>query len=112
MPEAAGFGFGNATTSRMVRRGVLLSDLVYSLSGLIGRHIIDQTGLTGTYSFVLEWSKEQPSAAPGVPTSNLPPDPSPAIAHALREQLGLNLETGKAPVEVFVIERAEKPSVN
>jgi uncharacterized protein (TIGR03435 family) len=115
LPESEGYGFGNGTTTRLVRRNLPLSNLVFSLSGLMGHHILDHTGLTGTYSFVLQWPKDQPAAAaPGAPDVPAVPltDPSAAIAEALRGQLGLNLESGKAPVDVVVIERVEKPSAN
>ncbi len=113
LPEGTPGGYGNATTSRMVRKSVPISDLVYSLSGLLQRHIDDQTGLTGHYSFVLEWSKDSTDAAnpSGIPAASLN-DPSAAIARAMREQLGLDLHPGKGLVDSFVIERAEKPSAN
>jgi uncharacterized protein (TIGR03435 family) len=72
---------------------------------LIGRHILDKTGLTGKYSFVLQWSKEQAEGG-GMA------DPSNAIAEALREQLGLKLDAAKAPVAVVTIEKAERPAGN
>jgi uncharacterized protein (TIGR03435 family) len=41
------------------------------------------------------------------------PDPlGPTLFTALQEQLGLKLESGKGPVEMFAIERVEKPSAN
>lgn len=105
LPDSAGQGFGNATTSRIVRRGVPLSDLTYSLSGLLEQHVVDRTGLTGTYSFALEWQKEQqPNGMMGATAG--------AVSAALRDQLGLNMESGKALVDMIVIERAEKPSAN
>lgn len=105
LPASAGEGFGNAKISRLVRRGAPLSDLAYSLSGLMGQHVIDRTGLTGSYSFVLEWQKEeQPSGMLGATPG--------ALAPALRDQLGLNLESGKDAIPVIGIERAEKPVDN
>ncbi len=102
LPASAGAGFGHPTTSRVVRRRVPLSDLVYSLSGLLEWHIVNRTGLTGTYSLVLEWPKEQlPNGMMGATTG--------AVGAALRDQLGLNLESGKDAVETIVMERAEKP---
>ncbi|HWB95086.1 MAG TPA: TIGR03435 family protein, partial [Bryobacteraceae bacterium] len=52
-------------------------------------------------------------ALPGAPAPQLPADNSgPSLFTALQEQLGLKLEAAKAPVEIFFIDHAEKPSGN
>ena len=96
-----------------------LGMLALNLSNELGRRVIDKTGLTGKYDFELKWTPEagQPSAVPpGSPTpwAELPPpDPNgTSVLTALPEQLGLRLESQKGPVEVFLIESAEKPSAN
>jgi uncharacterized protein (TIGR03435 family) len=75
------------------------------------RPVIDKTGLTQVYDFTLKFMPELP---PGVSVDALPPELQnrPAIQDALREQLGLRLESGKGPVENYVIEHVEKPSEN
>jgi bla regulator protein blaR1 len=96
---------GQATTMGM---------LALNLSNVLGRRVIDQTGLTGKYSFELKWAFDQPAAAP-LPGSELPASVDsngPSIFTALPEQLGLRLESQKGPVEILVISRAEKPSEN
>jgi uncharacterized protein (TIGR03435 family) len=73
------------------------------------RIVVNETGLTGNYDFVLRGvsmgSELEMKRDPGqeAPTS---------IFTALQEQLGLKLESRKAPVEVVVIEQAERPSPN
>ncbi len=71
----------------------------------------DATGLTGKYDFKLEWVPDegQPNSGGEVPPPNAE---GPAIFSAIREQLGLKLEARKGPVEVLVIDRAEKPGGN
>jgi uncharacterized protein (TIGR03435 family) len=64
---------------------------------------------------VLEWTPDESQAvriAPGAPPA--PPSDSapPSIFAALQEQLGLKLESQKGPVEIFVIDRVERPSEN
>ncbi|MBZ5632250.1 MAG: TIGR03435 family protein [Acidobacteriia bacterium] len=91
--------------------------LAQVLSGLMGRPVVDKTGLTGKYDFVLEWTPDagadaraqgfgdgitEPAPAPGGPT----------IFTALQEQLGLRLDSQKGPVPNIVIDRVEKPSEN
>lgn len=66
-----------------------------------GRPVVDMTGLKGAYDMTLDWS---PEAAPN-------PE-KPSLFTAVTEQLGLRLEAQKAPVEILVIDHAEKPSEN
>ena len=85
--------------------------LALNLSNELSRRVIDKTGLTGKYDFELKWTPETPSA----PTAEVPPAPdpnAPSVFTALPEQLGLRLESQRGPVEVFIIDRAEKPSAN
>jgi uncharacterized protein (TIGR03435 family) len=77
-----------------------------------GRPIEDATGLEGTFDFTLEWTPDvaappRPPEAPPAP----PVDPNgSSFVTALREQLGLKLEPRASPIEVVVIDRAERPS--
>ena len=77
------------------------------LSGASGRPVVDETGLKGNYDFDLKYTPDQPGAAG-------PPDPPifPDLFTALREQLGLRLESHKGPVDFFVIDHVERPSAN
>lgn len=79
--------------------------LQLSNSGGLGREVIDHTALTGTYDFTLYWASGNDGNA--TPDSN-----EPGLVTALREQLGLKLEPQRAPVEILVIDHAEKPSAN
>ena len=113
--EASGLiRMGRGTlTGRATRLGML----ALNLSNELGRRVIDKTGLTGKYSFELKWTPIQPSAASlgPPPGAELPPPADsngPSIFTALPEQLGLRLESQKGPVEILVIDRAEKPSEN
>jgi uncharacterized protein (TIGR03435 family) len=73
---------------------------------------VDRTGLKGTYDIALRWTPEEGQAflAPAEPRSV--DDLAPSIFTAVQEQLGLRLESQRGPVEVLVIDRAEKPSEN
>jgi uncharacterized protein (TIGR03435 family) len=75
------------------------------LSGILGSPVVDMTGIKGVFDVTLEWAPDE-GAAPAAPTSG------PSIFTALQEQLGLRLEKQKAPVEMIVIDRIEKPSEN
>lgn len=84
----------------------------------LDRPIVDQTGLTGNFSFALKWTPgfDQPRPMPGPSPGAEPPPPSdasgPSIFTAIQEQLGLKLESTKGPVEALEIVHIEKPSEN
>lgn len=86
-----------------------MSDLVMILENLERVPVLDKTGLTGKYSFMLEFSRDPATLPPGEP----PLDPArPSIFTALQEQLGLKMVSIKAPLETIVIDHIEKPSQN
>ena len=87
--------------ARMTDRKTTMTQFAGFLSVYADRPIVDKTGLTGFYDFTLEWSLNdaQDSAAPSIFT-------------AVQEQLGLKLESSRAPVEVLVIDHADRPSEN
>jgi uncharacterized protein (TIGR03435 family) len=92
--------------------------LAWNLSRLVGRPVIDETGLTKNYDFKLQFTPEPPPGAAGRSggdglAANPPPVATgPDLFTALREQLGLRLETRKGPVEVMVIDHIDRPSPN
>lgn len=98
---------------------VTMTDVAHMLSTQVGRTVIDKTGLTGTYNFILEYAPEVETtiaAKEGVSEtaksdSALTPE-APAIFTALQEQLGLRLESTNGPVEILVVDRVERPSPN
>jgi len=90
-------------------RRMSMAQLANSLSGIVGPPVIDKTGYAAHFDFQLEFSREltvQANAATPTDTSE------PSIFTALQEQLGMKLEANKGPVEVLVIDRAERASAN
>jgi uncharacterized protein (TIGR03435 family) len=83
----------------------LLSALTKPLSTIVGRPVVDKTGLTQSFDLTLEWTPDLGGA--GNANTELP-----SIFTALQEQLGLKLEAAKQATEVLVVERAEKASEN
>jgi uncharacterized protein (TIGR03435 family) len=83
-----------------------LSALTKPLSRIVGRPVVDKTGLTQYFDLTLEWALDLARAGANT-DSNLP-----SIFTALQEQLGLKLEAAKEPTETLVVERAGKPSEN
>jgi len=99
--------------------GVTMARLTEVLGMVVGRPVVDKTGLAGTYDVMLDFSRE--GMGPG-PKGPAPPegggkateapgdsnDSGPGIFTALQEQLGLKLESRKGPVDLLVVESVEK----
>jgi bla regulator protein blaR1 len=77
-----------------------------------GRTLVDKTGLHGNYSFTLQWTSEILAAAARQTAHNASESSGPSLFTALQEQLGLKLESTKAPLDTIVIEHIEQPSQN
>jgi uncharacterized protein (TIGR03435 family) len=88
-------------------KGVELSNFVRLLGELTSRLVIDKTGLSGFYDLDLHWTPDT-AATPGAP--QVTPGEGVSLFAAMQEQLGLKLEAKRAPVEVLVIDSAERPT--
>ncbi|MFZ0819194.1 MAG: TIGR03435 family protein [Candidatus Acidiferrales bacterium] len=89
--------------------------LTESLTQILGRTVLDKTGLRDFYDVTLQWAISDSGQAPVVDSGGGAPSSEPAgptIFIAIQEQLGLKLESGKGPVEIIVIDHVEKPSGN
>jgi uncharacterized protein (TIGR03435 family) len=97
--------------------GIPMNPVSHELSQQVGRTVLDRTGLTGKYDFTLDWEPDDPApmagnAQGGQPGAPPPDSGSPSLFTAVQEQLGLKLESQKAPVSVTVIDHIEGPSPN
>jgi uncharacterized protein (TIGR03435 family) len=101
-------GRGGATLT--YRAGnITMTALAGALRTYVGREVVDRTGLSGEYDFDLKFSAPPTAGQPdtGIPVAPL--DDAASIFTALQEQLGLKLESTRGPVELMVIDSAEKP---
>ena len=86
------------------------------MSTTVQRIVVDRTGLSGTFDAELRFTPERiPDFGPGDPVALVPGvqpiDPNGAsIFTAVQEQLGLKLDSQRGPVDVLVIDRAERPT--
>jgi uncharacterized protein (TIGR03435 family) len=73
--------------------------------------VVDKTGLAGTYDFKLSF---RPQLPPDASTAGMSPELEnlPSIFDAVKDQLDIELVPQKGPVEILVIDHAEKPSEN
>ena len=84
--------------------------LATGLARLLRTPVVDMTGAKGVYSFTLEYAPESTRLPNPV---DAPQDSSgPSIYTVLHQQLGLKLESRKAPVDMLIIDKAEKPTDN
>ncbi len=74
--------------------------------------VVDKTGLTGSYDFRLEFTPERTGQSAGDGHEPAAHVDGPSLFTALREQLGLELNRRKTPVELLVIEHIEGPADN
>jgi uncharacterized protein (TIGR03435 family) len=92
--------------------GAPISTAVTPLSRVLGRPVLDKTGLTKNFDIKVEWVPDE-TIAMKLPAGVVPDHPSgPSIFTVFREQLGIAFQSEKGPVDVFIVERAEKPSAN
>jgi len=90
-----------------VAHGCAIDQLVEMLTWMVERPVINKTGLTGKYDFVLRYKGRTLQDRPADDM-----DPTPPLDQALQDQLGLKVEAGKGPRKVLVIDHVEKPTAN
>jgi uncharacterized protein (TIGR03435 family) len=93
-----------------------MESIVGTFSGLgnLGRPVVDQTGLTGTYDWYIEFLPElPPGLPPGAVIQGRPPDASgPSFIEALRNQIGIKLVSQKGPYDYLIVDHIEHPTEN
>ena len=106
---------GGGSMGAICGRAVTMAQIIQGLSGVYQRTVVDNTGLEGRFDFDLSFTPDNPGG-PGVAfggggCGGVSGD-RPALSTALQEQLGLRITAGRAPVEVLVIDSAERPAEN
>lgn len=87
---------------RLAYKHLPMDRFVVLLSRQMKQPVFDRTGLTGSYDINLEWTPDD------VPAAQTDSTPKPDLFSAIQQQLGLKLEAAKGPLEVLVVDRAEK----
>ena len=102
-------------SGHLVFKNESMPDFAWALSRMSGigdRVVVDHTGLKGRYDFELKYERDSTLPAGVDVREPAPRLEGPAIFSALQEQLGLKLESRKAPVEFLIIDHVEKPAEN
>lgn len=85
---------------RLEGTNLTLEMLASLLADRVGRPVHDRTGITGQFDIQLQWAPDGSS------------DTGPSIFTALQGQLGLRLQTERAPTDVLVVEHVDRPAPN
>jgi uncharacterized protein (TIGR03435 family) len=113
-------GFGGRPQLGFNVRNATIAEFAHVMQAqFMEQPVVDQTGLGDTrYSFILKWTPDPsqstgfgggpPQPNPQPPDADAPPD----LFLAMQQQLGLQMKMTKAPVDVMVIDKVEKPSEN
>jgi uncharacterized protein (TIGR03435 family) len=95
-PGGGGVGFGTG----LAGQNISMAQLAIRLSTVVGRPVVDQTGLEGSFDFEYRTGDDDPNA-----------DATATVAASLK-QLGLRLRSAQEPMEIIVIDHIERPSEN
>jgi uncharacterized protein (TIGR03435 family) len=99
-------------SGRVSGSAIGMPQLAGALSSITGRPVVDRTRLAGVFDVTLEFRPDFQAPSSDAPPPGDRPSASdaPSIFAALQEQLGLKLDSTRGPVDVLVIDHAEKPS--
>jgi uncharacterized protein (TIGR03435 family) len=95
----------NAGQAAMQMQNAAVAALATVLRFRLDRPVVDKTGLTGRYDFVLKWTVDDTRA----PTDG---SAAPSLFTAMQDQLGLKLEPVRTMADVVVIDKVGRPSAN
>lgn len=114
-PYFCGFGYSYGAISFMQAPNMRPRDIAmfFGLIASVNMAVVDRTGLTGRYDVRLQFAGDVVLAAGAAPvprevtSSEVLP-----LRAAIRQQLGLKLESVRAPVEVLIIDSVDRPTEN
>ena len=114
--DPANFLFRGKPGNLMVTNSTMKDFCDGMQAAVMDKPVVDHTGLTARYDFNLNWTPDDSQFEAMGPKPPSPatedPNPPPALSTAMQEQLGLKFDAVKAPADVFVIDKVEKPSAN
>ena len=104
--RCGGLVFSSTSGGHWSMREIPMSRFAERLIGALGRPVLDRTGLDGFFDFDVTYTPDTQV----VEVTDAPN--APALITAIREQLGLRLESTRAPVQVVVVESVQPPTEN
>jgi uncharacterized protein (TIGR03435 family) len=100
-------GVLHSPVGHWIGRETTIDSLASTLTRVMGRVVLNRTGLTGKFDLDLHWTDLAQLFQPDVAIPQ--PADGPSLLTALQEQLGLRLDSRKGPVEILVVKQAERP---
>lgn len=107
--------FGPPMSTLRVQNGTMDGFSNLMQSDVLGRPVVNRTGLTGRWNFSLHWAPDASHLIIGglkIPPPGDSANAPPPLFEAMQEQLGLKLEAVKASVPVLVVDHVNRPSAN
>jgi uncharacterized protein (TIGR03435 family) len=106
------FGDGQGRAGDLMEGEVTMDGLATALRISSGRVVVDKTGLPGSYRVRMEFDSRPPRLGPDLAPPADTAGAIPSVFTAVREQLGLKLESSKTVRNTLIIDRLERPSEN
>lgn len=110
--QASGSSVSTSNGRIEVQMSNSVAVLAEELSRVVGRDVVDETGINGRYDLKLAWTPDDRASPMSNESAALAADSGPSIFTALEEQLGLKLVPQKGPVQVLVVDHVQMPSAN
>ena len=92
-------------------RSIGMREFTRTLSQVLGRPVVDETGLNGEFDLDVLFTPEGLQGALVGPPPAAVAD-APSLPTALQDDLGLKLDSRRGPVDVLVVDRIERPTEN
>jgi len=118
--EPAWFQWQHQLGNLRVTNMTIAEFTIWFQKNVTDKPLVDRTGLAGRYNFALAWTPGESEFPQFRRTGGFSPSPTssdnakalPGLYKAFQEQLGLKLTATKGPIDVMVIDHAERPSPN
>jgi len=111
-PDSKGPSMRMSDKGELSGAGANMRMLTNTLAQVLGRPVMDETGVEGTFDFELKWKPEAGAGQPPQPDAATAEAEGASLFTAISEQLGLRLEPKKGPVSVYIVVKAERPTEN
>jgi len=99
--------------ARLRLTGIRVPRFAAVLETMATRKIVDRTNLTGTYDIEMDFLPDAGLLGLNIPNATaLQQNDSPPLTTAIQDQLGLKLESERAPVDVILIDSVRHPTAN